>query len=200
MMNETKQYRIRPVSRYVVTTYTEKGGSHVIAELPTRVAATKLVQGLTKSDEPDRAWYNVPMTDLPVVLRNIAEDAESFDDVHTRGAVVLWREDGAAAVYGLGSVIGDPHEVLDRGHAELDRMYPDHKYGTPYPSLYAIGDAVGFNPNHLDPKAASTTLPATVVAVRFSERKVTYDLELDMPVGGETLRDVDSCFVHDQID
>lgn len=52
-----------------------------------------------------------------------------------------------------------------------------------YVSAHAIGDEVVVLNNHY----------GVIVAIRFTESKVTYDVALD--VGGEIMRDVDSTFV-----
>ena len=75
--------------------------------------------------------------------------------------------------------------AYDQALAAVTAIENDH---TVYPSRHAIGDTVLFGPH-----GVSTQLVATVKRVTFSKSKVTYDLDLDG--GGETLRNVDSCFV-----
>ena len=61
---------------------------------------------------------------------------------------------------------------------------------TLYPSLYEIGAVVRLTKD-------AGRLTGEIVGIRFTESKVLYDLDLD--IGGETLRDVDSALVKGQV-
>lgn len=58
-----------------------------------------------------------------------------------------------------------------------------------FESAFAIGDEVVIKFF----KTQGSAPCGTVVGVGFTESKVTYDVNLEL--GGETLRNVDSCFV-----
>lgn len=119
---ESIEYRIRPVSRYIVTRHisgaTPNGGGHVgssvVGEFPNR----ELAQDVARAFAGKHGSVNesiLPEHDIPALLRNIAEEAEPAQ----RGIVVLMDKRGRAEVYGLGTKTGDPHEILDAGAKRL---------------------------------------------------------------------------------
>ncbi len=116
------EYKIRPVSRFVVTEYREfpNGKGTVVAEVDTRVQATKIVEAFT-GESNHSAWNILPEHDVPSMLRNIAEDAAQWTK---RGIVVLMQENDTTLVFGLGAKVGDPDEILAAGHSQLKELYP----------------------------------------------------------------------------
>jgi hypothetical protein len=114
------QFRVRPVSRYVVTRYAKEGpvaGSSVIGEFPSQAGARVVAHAMAGA-EGGVCENILPAHDVPAMLRNIAEQAEDVQ----RGFVVLMHQDGTTSAYGLGAKVGDPVELLDAGIAELVRV------------------------------------------------------------------------------
>jgi hypothetical protein len=123
------EYRVRPVSRYIVTKYVSESdpetgsgsqGSSLIGEFPNRHVATDVAHAFAGAhDHVSGVNQNIlPNHDIPALLRNIAEDASEMQ----RGIVVLIDKDGKPLVYGLGSLIGDPNEMLEAGRRALDEI------------------------------------------------------------------------------
>jgi hypothetical protein len=114
------KFRVRPVSRYVVTRYVRGGhaaGSSVVGEFPSQAVASDVAHALAGAH--GGVCENIlPAHDVPAMLRNIAEDAEDVQ----RGFVVLMHSDGSTSAYGLGAKVGNPVEMLDAGLAELVRV------------------------------------------------------------------------------
>jgi hypothetical protein len=120
----TPEYKIRPVSRFVVTEYVDTGStgsSRVVGEFDSRAQATAVVQAFTGRKDVANAWNVLPEHDVPAMLRNIAEDAAQWTK---RGVVVLIQNDGAVIAYGLGAKVGDVNEILDAGRGALQELYP----------------------------------------------------------------------------
>jgi hypothetical protein len=114
-MNRIVEYRVRPVSRHIVTRYESEGdGSSVIGEFPSRDAAMLVAHAFQSG--LSTLVTSVPLSDIPALLRNIAEEV---DESVKRGIVVLLDKRGKARVYGLGSKVGDPHEILAAGGVAL---------------------------------------------------------------------------------
>lgn len=121
---KSPEYKIRPVSRFVMTEYIEgpdSASSTMIGEFANRAQAQRVLRAFTGTDNNENAWNILPEHDVPAMLRNIAEDEAGFT---TRGLVVLIQSDGSTRVYGLGAKVGDPGEILAAGRRELDKLYP----------------------------------------------------------------------------
>lgn len=113
----TIEYRVRPVSRYIVTRYEsteDAAGVSTIGEFPNRQLAVDVANAFAGTH--GIVTSNIlPEHDVPALLRNIAEDAGRAK----RGIVCLIDDDGATTVYGLGAKVGDPAEILRAAQKEL---------------------------------------------------------------------------------
>jgi hypothetical protein len=115
------EYKIRHVPRYVVTEYVSTkhaGSSSVVAEVPNREAAKKIVRAFAGKDAAEIACNVVRDNDVSGQLMNIAEDAADVK----RGLVVMLNNDGLVRVYGLGKKVGNTDEIFEAGRQEIERL------------------------------------------------------------------------------
>lgn len=111
------EYKVRPVSRYIVTRYESTDNSaslSTIGEFPNRQLARDVARAFA-GNHADYSENILPEHDILAMLQNIAEEAHNAK----RGIVVLIGESGDVEVFGVGQSVGDPNEILAAGAARL---------------------------------------------------------------------------------
>lgn len=115
------EFKVRPVSRFVVTRYeveSNGGSSGVLGEFSSHRKALDVAHAMADYEGGTFVHTN-NLNDAPTLLRNIAEEVGLMIPVK-RGLVFIELENGGMLAYGLGAEMGDIDELIEKGVEQIN--------------------------------------------------------------------------------
>lgn len=124
------EYRVRPVTRYIVSAHGEAATS-VVGEFPNEENANRValaLQNFKPEEKPQTIAKATKPVPLEEMLRNILSIIESGELKADRGIMSI-RAEGQRRpiVFGLGSSVSEPYAEIQRALAELERLTMYHE-------------------------------------------------------------------------
>jgi hypothetical protein len=115
------EFKVRPVSRFVVTRYESDGNSGscgTLGEFDSNRVAIDVAHSMAAYEGGEYVHVN-HLEDAPSLLRNIAGDVSQMIPVK-RGLVFIELENGNMLAYGLGKEVGDIDELIQKGVEQIN--------------------------------------------------------------------------------
>lgn len=117
------EFKVRPVSRFIVTRYEADGKSAscgTVGEFDSHRKALDVAHAMAAYEGGEFAPVN-HLEDVPALLRNIAEETSQMIPVK-RGLVFIELENGGMLAYGLGKEVGDIDELVQKGVEQINSV------------------------------------------------------------------------------
>jgi hypothetical protein len=117
------EFKVRPVSRFVVTRYESEGkaaSSSIVGEFDNHRSALDVAHAIAQCEGGEFVYSN-NLEDAPAMLRHIAEEVGMMIPVK-RGLVFIELENGGMLAYGLGKEVGDIDELVEKGVEQINTL------------------------------------------------------------------------------